>query len=111
LYYKDTAKEARVVEAVNQVAPDHPKRQELEDKLFEVAKYEFSVQDIVDIAKEVLKGDSNKSEENSSKDPASSSKAGAPQRTASTEEEKSESQVFDPFTTSDKDRADWDMWP
>jgi hypothetical protein len=82
-FYLDSAKEARVERAINEVAPKHPEREKLIDMLFRVADYDYSVEDIREIAEKYLKTGSNKASETQSKEPAKEETAGKPEKAAS----------------------------
>lgn len=88
-YYKDAAKENRVVEAIDKLAPDHPNKDELVDILFKVAEDSHSVQDIIDVGRKYFGLAAKTSEENSSTESGKPELDG-PKRTAS-KEEKTES--------------------
>lgn len=80
----DSAKEERVVQAVEAVSPDHPEKDKLVEMLFKVAEHDYSVEDIKEIASKYLNtGKEPQAKENRSKEPASSKPAGKPETGAS----------------------------
>jgi hypothetical protein len=80
-FYLDSAKEDRVIQAVEALAPDYKNKDHLISSIFSVADYDYSVEDMKEVLSEYLGlNTKTQSKETPSKEPATN---GKPERAAS----------------------------
>ena len=82
-FYRDSIKEQRVIQALDGIAPKHPEKEKLVDMLFRVADYDYSVEDIKEIASKYLKTGTNGAVETPTTASTPSQKVETPERTPS----------------------------
>ena len=80
-FYLDSAKEDRVIQAVEALAPNYENKEYLISSIFSVADYDYSVEDMKEVLSEYLGlNTKTQSRETPSKEPAAN---GKPERAAS----------------------------
>ena len=105
MFYHDSAKEARIEKAVNEAAPDYPNKDVLIDKLFRVADYDYSVEDIKEVVSQVLAMEKGKTAETPSKEAAPKSEKGTP----ATPEKTNSSGISNLTALEPEDALGWDF--
>lgn len=103
-FYHDSLKEARIEKAVQEAAPDYEHKEELINKIFRVADYDYSVEDIKEVVAQVLAMTKKSTAETPSTEAAPKAK-----ETPATPEKTNSSGISNLLNQEPEDELGWDF--